>query len=332
MSSESGKNSKWDKHWSFISTLYNEGKGETITEITRKVCTLEQIEYNDTHRRNVSKYINSRIKRAKQQSAMGKSNARILLFDIETVPMEVYTFTLYPKNGISEKMIKRNWFISCWSAKWLFEDKIISGCLTEEELKNDDDSRIVKDLWRLFDEANMIIAHNLNQFDEKRSKTRFFLYGLPVPSPYQNIDTLQHARRQFAFSSNRLDYLAERLGLPRKQSTPPGLWKDVADGDYEALKIMDAYCQQDTYVLEEVYLTMRPWIRPHPNMGLYALTTGTQCPSCGGQDHTKLDNDYATYVNLYHAFRCDCCGHTFRSRKSQTPLNGNAQIPVSIPK
>jgi hypothetical protein len=75
--------------------------------------------------------------------------ARILHFDIETAPMEVYAFSNHP-DFIPHTMLKRDWYVICWSANWDDSDKIISACQTPEEAKNSnnetnkvDDARIV---------------------------------------------------------------------------------------------------------------------------------------------------------------------------------------------
>ena len=40
------------------------------------------------------------------------------------------------------------------------------------------------------------------------------------------------------------------------------------EGSSEALTMMDEYCIKDVYVLEDVYMHLRPYIQPHPNIGL----------------------------------------------------------------
>ncbi len=54
---------------------------------------------------------------------------RILLFDIETAPMEVFVWGLY-KQFIPHTNVIKDWFILSWSAKWLYEDKILSAVVT----------------------------------------------------------------------------------------------------------------------------------------------------------------------------------------------------------
>ena len=142
-------------------------------------------------------------------------NAKILLFDLETAPLQTYMWSKWQK-GVNDDAIISDWFILTWSGKWLFDDKIISHRCTAEEAKEQNDKRIVKELWQAFDEADIIIAHNLNKFDEKKSNTRFLFYQLPPPSPYLTIDTLLHARKRFAITSNRLG-LYSKVDRHRRQ-------------------------------------------------------------------------------------------------------------------
>lgn len=242
---------------------------------------------------------------------------KILVFDIETAPMKVFTFEKW-NTTISDDFIEEDWFMLCWSAKWLFEDKVYNACVTEKEVKRADDSRITKALWRILDEADVVIAHNGRKFDRKKANTRFLKHGLPLPSPYLLIDTLLHARKQFAVTSNRLDYLADFLGVQRKRETPKGLWMACVSGNHraESLKTMQWYCDGDIITLEEVYLKLRPYIQPHPNIGLHILDEhNDMCPTCGSHD-LKEDGEYHTSVNIYQALRCNSCGSLSRKRKT----------------
>ena len=90
-----------------------------------------------------------------------KKQPKILIFDIETAPLKSYVWRLWkqdisPLNG----MLQSEWFMLTWSAKWLFDDKIMSGKLTSKEAINEDDSRVTKEMWNLFNEADIVIAHN----------------------------------------------------------------------------------------------------------------------------------------------------------------------------
>jgi len=283
-----------------------------ITKTAQKFCKDNSIPYTDSARRKASKVLDKGGKVAPIEKPV--HNAKILLYDLETSHIIARVFSLW-QNGINPDDVIRDWSLLCFSAKWLFEDEVMSFKMTEEELKTWDDRRIVKELWKLMDEATHIIAHNAAKFDNRKSNAKFLKYDLKLPSPYQTIDTLQHAKRKFALTSNRLSYIAEYLGLESKMETSKGLWNKVEDGDFEALKEMDKYCQQDVKVLEEVYLKLRPYMSSHPNIGLFIEDNVHSCPSCGSTHITWNPlNMYVTTSNVYSGFRCDDCGSLGRSK------------------
>ena len=262
--------------------------------------------------------------------------AKILLFDIETSPMDVYTWGLFPKY-IHIQQIVKDWNIICWRAKWLFDGKILGASQTPEEAVARDDERITKKLWTLIDEADIIIAHNLVDFDRKKANARFIKHGMMPPSPYQMIDTLRVARREFKFSSNKLDHLCQHFGMGAKIDTTFQLWRDSV-GDKPvvrvekagnkvllvevfdrtkiatALKEMYDYCEVDVSLLEELYLKMRPWMHSHPNLALYCEDNEGRCGNCGGDELTRVHKPYYTPTGQYEVWRCDQCGAMVRSR------------------
>lgn len=250
-----------------------------------------------------------------QKNSASVTPARVLILDIETAPLRSYTWGLW-KQDIAPGQIIYDWFMLTWSAKWLFENEIFSDRLTSKEALIQDDKRISKTIWVLLDEADIVIAHNANQFDIKRLNTRFLINGLNSPMPYQTIDTLEHAKKRFKISSNRLDYINKILGLGRKIDTGGfELWDRCIQGDAKALKKMEEYNREDVKILEETYLRIRSWIKPHPNIGLFVEDDVTSCPSCGGNHITFSNKPYATTANFYDLFRCDDCGSIGRSKK-----------------
>lgn len=306
----------------------NEWAKGNITRTTRKFCSDNGLNYNDSLRRRASKILTSGIENIKEEST-NYHQAKVLVFDIETSFIEYRGFSLYP-NFIPHKNITKDWNILSFSYKWLFEDEIKSFWLTPEEAVLGDDSRIVKELWNLFDEADILIAHNLQKFDNRKANSRFLKHDLKLPSPYKQIDTLLQARKMFALTSNRLDYLATFLGLEGKLDNSDGLWHKVMSGDAEAMAEMVEYNEQDVAVLEEVYLKLRPYFRGAQNIGIYVADDVATCPTCGSEElDWDLKTDYVTQVNRYKAFRCQCCGSLGRSRSPIKIGKNNLTVPLA---
>src|SRR3990172_9806693 len=119
-----------------------------------------------------------------------KNTAKILIFDIENAPVEVYAWNRRLWNtSIPPAQIIKDWYMLTWCAKWLNSPDVIKCSITPRESKKRDDSRIVKKLWQLFDKADVIVAHNAWKFDIPMVNTRFITLGLKPPSPYRVIDT-----------------------------------------------------------------------------------------------------------------------------------------------
>ena len=155
--------------------------------------------------------------------------------------------------------------------------------------------------WELLNEADIVIAHNGDKFDLPKLNSRFIVNGLNPPLPYQSVDTLRHIRRQFGFTSNKLDYVNKLLNLERKTDTGGfELWERCMLGEQVALDEMEGYNINDVRILEETYLHIRPWIKPHPNMGLFIMDENQhRCPSCGSADLQESGKGYHTTVNVY---------------------------------
>ncbi len=282
---------------------------------------------------NIAGQVNYRNRMAKKgvvkppTTTKKASPARVLILDIETAPLRSYTWGLWKQN-VAPVQIISDWFMLTWGAKWLFENKIFTNKLEPEEALSEDDSRISKTIWTMVNDADIVIAHNARRFDVKKLNTRFLVNELPPPMPYQVIDTLDHAKKQFAMSSNKLDYINKVLHIGRKMDTGGfELWDGCMMGDKKALKKMEDYNRVDVSILEETYLRMRPWIKPHPNIGLFIEDDVTVCPTCGS---SRLDFDskpYATTANLYELFRCYDCKAIGRSKKSIPSGSDTRSVP-----
>ena len=246
-------------------------------------------------------------------------NPKILLLDIETSPIEVEIWTMGKQYLYDPKLIKKNRSILTWAAKWLCNDVIMGERVAPNEAIDRKDKRIVTELWKLLEEADIIIGHNIKYFDEPIMKARFILNGLSPVSPYQVIDTYRHVRKEFGFLSNKLDYLGRILTKERKIETHRELWSNCIKGDKKALEEMLKYNKQDVTLLEEVYFKLRPWMHSHPNLGLYYDDMSNRCPNCGSKNLIVQGNYYTT-VNRYNSIKCQECGAYGRERI--TNLNG----------
>lgn len=80
-----------------------------------------------------------------------KSYPKILIFDIETAPLKSYVWRIWKENiNPLNGQLQSEWFMLTWSAKWLLEHGVMSDALTPEEIVKEDDSRITKSMYDLF--------------------------------------------------------------------------------------------------------------------------------------------------------------------------------------
>jgi DNA polymerase elongation subunit (family B) len=248
---------------------------------------------------------------------MNISNARILLFDLETAPTQAYVWGLWQQNvGINQ--IERDWYILCWAAKWFGSDVVHTSALPDFRMEYAEnphnDMEVVRRLHEMLDHADIVIAHNAAKFDVRKIQAKFLEHNLPPVSPFKIIDTLKVMKKEFALSSNKLDYVAQLLDIGEKIDTGGfELWDGCMKGDKESWKKMVEYNVHDVWLLEEVYKKLRPWIRNHPNVNLYDMDETQRCPVCGGT-HSHKRGTYQTSVGVYTRYKCQSCGSWHRER------------------
>ena len=224
--------------------------------------------------------------------------ARTLIFDLETLPLEVYTWGVWEQNAI--KVIK-DWSILCFSYKWLGEPKVY---FKKVRVGDKDDKWLVGELWKLFDKADTLIAHNGNSFDCKKANARFIHHGLRPPSPYKQIDTKLLAKRKFGFTFNSLNEIARYLHSPFLKVATGGfeLWEGCMKNDPKAWRKMEKYNLRDTKVLDYVYRQLRPWDNLHPPVSPEAV-----CQKCGSRK-LRLKGNTFSYGEQRQRFYCKSCG------------------------
>ena len=157
----------------------------------------------------------------------------------------------------------------------------------------------------MLDEADIIIAHNGDRFDLRKLKARFLANNIMPPMPYKTVDTLKVARKEFALSSNKQDYITKLLGVQKKLDTDFQLWIDCMNGDTEALKRMERYNKHDVIGLEQMYLKLRPYITSHPNIAI--MMEENVCSSCGSDSLTSVGKYYYTGSSKYELYYCGGC-------------------------
>jgi len=194
---------------------------------------------------------------------------KVLFIDLETAPNLAYVWEKYEQDVIA---FKKERYLLCYAYKWLGDKNVKADSLYTLSQK-----QLVKKLHSLFNEADIIIAQNGDNFDIKMANAFFIKFGLTPPSPYKTIDTLKIARNKFRFNSNRLDDLGEYLGLGRKIKTDKDLWLGCMSGKKDAWAKMIKYNIQDIVLLEKIYDKLSSWATNSPAIYIDI----TKCLKCG---------------------------------------------------
>lgn len=256
---------------------------------------------------------------------------KILVFDVETSPEKSYHFGRWKVNISEDKVIQRGHMLT-WAAKWLDKDEIYSDKLTNYDMFDEDphnDLQIVHSLWRMIDEADIIVAHNGIGFDEPYFNARCLIHDLIPPSPYKQIDTLKEVRKAFRFPSNALKSLMNALDLTRKiENEGFYLWRKCDEGDKEAFNTMEEYNIGDIVSLQELYLKIRPWMKNHPNLGTFFDDTEKHCVACGSTNLSLMEGKFSrTNVSVFAVHRCNDCGKVSRDKLNlRTPEQRKATL------
>lgn len=251
--------------------------------------------------------------------------ANILILDIETAPNIAYVWRFFKEN-IGAKQVIENSYMLSFAAKWLGKDEIYY-----EDLSNQHEKDMLKVLYHLLDEADIVVAHNGDGFDLPHIQGRFLMHGIKPPSPYKQVDTVKVARKEFNFPSNSLEYLSNVLDLAIKKGGHkkfPGfeLWLGVLRNDPAAWAEMREYNVDDIKVLELLYLRMLPYMRFHPNVGVFDDEEEPVCPKCGSK-HIHYRGFAHTAVSRFRRFQCQTCGGWARVRFAE---KGRPKVLVNV--
>lgn len=231
---------------------------------------------------------------------------KILHLDIETAPNTAYVWGLWNEN-IPLSRILDSGYVLCFAAKWHGTDKVMFH-------KCDNKEKMLDAAWDLLSEADAVVHYNGKRFDIPTLNKEFIENAYMPPDPYHQIDLLQAARQQFRFPSNKLDYVAQALGVGQKHNHRGfELWIECMQGKKSAWKEMETYNKQDVLLLERVYNKMLPWIKNHPNAALYVEDANPVCPKCGSTHVHKKGVEH-TKTLTYQRYRCVDCSSPLRGR------------------
>lgn len=288
---------------------------------SRNIC--EKLDWPKSKKSTVNnilaKWRTGEVKYSKSEVSLKSHLPKVLVFDLETSPLKSYTWGLWQQN-VGLNMIESEWFLLSYAAKWLGDDPEntfygdLRGIVNKE-----DDTHLLEEMWKLLDEADIVVTQNGKKFDVKKINARFILNGFQPPSDYKHIDTLQIAKANFGFTSNKLEWMTDKLNVHFKKLDHGNfagfnLWKGMLEDNIEAWKECEEYNKYDVLSLEELYYKLAPWDKKHPNFNLYTENEEHVC-RCGSRSIVEYGFAY-TGVSKFQRYRCTECGATTRGRKN----------------
>ena len=227
-----------------------------------------------------------------------------LFYDIETSYNIVKSWRIGFNINLNMEDIIQERAIITIAYKWEGEEDVTvlswdKGC----------DKKIIEDFVKVMSEADELVGHNVDRYDTKFIMARALKHNISVLPKYQSTDTLKLAKKHFMLNSNKLDYIAQYLGIGHKtKHRGLEMWDDIIlRNDSKALEEMIEYNVQDVFLTEQVYHKLMEYSLPKVNHASKQTGDKHTCPQCGS-DHAELHKTYisgtGTKTRLMNCLNC----------------------------
>lgn len=233
-----------------------------------------------------------------------------LFFDIETSPnIGLFWEAGYKKNIDYSNIIKERAII-CICYKWEEAKEVFEVHWDSKQC----DKALLQKFIKIANDADELIGHNGDRFDLAWIRTRCLYHNIDMFPNYTTIDTLKIARSKFKFNSNKLNYIADFLGIGQKIKTEFGLWKDIVlYKDKKAMDAMIKYCKKDVVLLEKVFKAIKGHIAPKTHFGVKFGGDRGSCPECGSDEIMRNAIRYTASGVKKITYKCRTC-HKYHTK------------------
>lgn len=306
------------KEFAKVRMEQTDNNNQIARDIKNKFDVLFKNKELDTIRRRVSNW------RTNWDIVASLGPKKRLFFDIETTYYQLHIKTWQLRNNVkyfNPNDIVQEKEIICISYKWQGDDKVhtLDWRMGEKEM--------IKQFISIMGEADEIIGHNSDRFDEKFLRTRALYHGVLMFPNYRTLDTLKKAKSRFLFASNKLDYIGKFMQVGGKLDHEGlKLWDEVVDGNEQKLEEMISYCERDVILLEDIFSVMSPFIDHNTNFAVLNGGKKYDCPECASKD-VQMYNTYTTPMGVVRReMKCNSCKKQYRiSNKTYMSMLVDAQ-------
>lgn len=217
------------------------------------------------------------------------SKPKVLFYDIETTPLQVWTFSL-GKTVLSHKQLVEGKYsaydIISISYMWEHENK---AHVLDWGWDKQDSSKMIKEFDKVLKQADIAIAQNGDRFDIKHLNTLRLIKNLP-PFPESLMstdDTLKQMKKYFYFPSYSLDYVSKLFDLGGKMKMDLQDWVNIVEKkDKKSFDRMLRYNKKDVRDLKKLYKKIEPHIIPKLNKAMFT-DNEMACRTCGSSNIHK---------------------------------------------
>jgi uncharacterized protein YprB with RNaseH-like and TPR domain len=229
---------------------------------------------------------------------------RRLFFDIETSPNVGLFWSAGYKQRVDYDNIIKERAIICIAYKWEEEKEVY--CIQWDGKQSD--KKLLQKFIEVANQSIELVGHNGDKFDLPWIRTRCLYHRIDMFPHYTSVDTLKISRSKFKFNSNRLNYIANYLGLGGKIKTDFALWKKIVlQNDKAAMKKLADYCKRDVILLENVYNHLKFHTKHVTHYGVIFGQDKSSCPECGSDDLVRSNSRITSTGLKKIQYRCNTC-------------------------
>jgi len=222
------------------------------------------------------------------------NGAKILIYDIETPRLRANIWWSGKQFVNGNDIIDEPKIITvAW--KWLGDNKVHTKTWDE----NHCDKELMKVFLEEYNNADLVVGVNNNNFDNRWINARAMKHGMHVNMFVKSLDLQKQMKRIARLPTYALKYMCKFFNVTMKLGHEGiTMWEMVQYGtpvqQKEYLKKMETYNIGDIISTEEVYFKMIPYMRHAAHLGVAIGNQRYSCPTCGETEDLKYLGDTIT--------------------------------------